>query len=65
MVYGKALSLLPSIQDIAKLQPEGVRTDLNPTDVVVDGHVPDGENRGERAFRAVLRQCLLKKSSSE
>ena len=44
---GRDLDLLPRARYIAKLLPEGVRTDPDPTDVVEDGHVPDGENRGE------------------
>ena len=61
----KAPNLLLSTQDIAQLLPEVIRTDLKSTYVLVDGLVPDGENRGERTFRAVSRQCLLYKSSSE
>ena len=52
-------------QVIAELQLEGVRTGPDPIVVVVEAHVPDGENRGERAFRAVLRQCLLWESCPE
>ena len=50
---------------MAELQPEGVRTDLDSTDVVEEAHVPDGENRAEQAVRAVLRQYFFSKSCSE
>ena len=52
IIDGKGLNLLLSTQDIAKLLPKIVR---NPTDFVMDGHVTDGENQIERAFRATLR----------
>ena len=49
---------------MAELQPEGVGTDLDSTDVVEEAHVPDGENRAEQAVRAVLRQYFFGKSCS-
>ena len=50
---------------MAELQPEGVGTDLDSTDVVEEAHVPDGENRGERAVRAVLRRYFFRESCPE
>ena len=43
-------------------QPEGVGANPDPIDVVEEAHVPDGENRGEQAVRAVLRQYFFSKS---
>ena len=43
---------------MAELQPEGVGTDLDSTDVVEEAHGPDGENR------AVLWQYFISKSCS-
>ena len=34
---------------MAELQLEGLRTDLDSIDVVVEANVPDGENREEQA----------------
>ena len=50
---------------MAELQPEGVRTDLDSTDVVEEAHVPDGENRGEQAVRADLGQYFFRESCPE
>ena len=50
------LETTPRPQVIAELQLEGVKVVPNPVDVVEEAHVPDGENRGERAFKNVLRQ---------
>ena len=52
-------------QDVAELQLEGVRTDPDLIDVVVEAHVPDGENRGEQAVRADLRQYFFRESCPE
>ena len=52
-------------QIIAELQLEGVGVDPNPIDVVEEAHVPDGENRGERAVRAVLQQYFFRESCPE
>ena len=38
---------------MAKLHSEGFQTGPDPIDVVEEPHVPDGENRGEQAVRAV------------
>ena len=45
---------------MAELQPDGVGTDLDSTDVVEEAHVPDGENRAEQAIRAVLWQYFIR-----
>ena len=52
-------------QDIGELQLEGVRNGPDPIDVVVEPHVPDGENRGEQAVRADLRQYFFRESCPE
>ena len=52
-------------QDIGELQLEGVGTGPNPIDVMVEAHVPDGENRGEHAVRPDLRQYFFSKSCLE
>ena len=52
-------------QVIAELQPEGFRVDPNPIDVMEEAHVPDGENRGERAVRDVLRRYFFRESCPE
>ncbi len=59
------LETIPRPQVIAELQLEGVEVDPNPVDVVEEAHVPDGENRGERAVRAVLRQYFFRESCPE
>ena len=52
-------------QDRGELQLEGVGPGPNPIDVVVEGHVPVGENQGEEAVRADLRQYFFCKSCLE
>ena len=44
------LDLYPRAQHMAELQPEGVGTGPDLTDVMVESYVPDLENRGELAF---------------
>ena len=50
---------------MGELQLEGITTGPDLIVVVVEAHVPDGENRGEQAVRAVLRQYFFSKSCSE
>ena len=50
---------------MAEVQPEGVQTGPDPIDVVEEPHVPDVENRGEQAVRAVLRQYFFRESCPE
>ena len=50
------LELVAGAQGMVGLQPEGIKTGPDPIVVVVEPHVPDGENRGEQAVRADLRQ---------
>ena len=50
---------------MAELHPEGFQTGPDPIDVVEEPHVPDVENRGEQAVRAVLRQYFFSKSFPE
>ena len=52
-------------QGMSELQLEGVRTGPDLIDVVVEAHVPDGENRGEQAVRADLRQYFFRESCPE
>ena len=52
-------------QDRGELQLEGVRPDPDPIVVVVEAHVPDGENRREQAVRADLWQYFFSKSCPE
>ena len=59
------LETTPRPRVIAELQLEGVGVDPNPIDVVEEPHVPDVENRGEQAVRAVLRQYLFRESCTE
>ena len=59
------LETIPRPQVIAELQLEGVGVGPNPIDVVEEAHVPDGENRGERAFRDVLRRYFFRESCPE
>ena len=59
------LETTPRPHVIAELQLEGVKTGPDLIDVVVDAHVPDGENRGEQAVRADLRQNVFSKSCPE
>ena len=59
------LETTPRPRVIAELQLEGVGVDPNPIDVVEEAHVPDGENRGEWAVRAVLRQYFFRESCPE
>ena len=59
------LETTPRPQVIAELQLEGVGGDPNPIDVVEEPHVPDVENRGEQAVRAVLRQYFFRESCPE
>ena len=52
-------------QVVGELQLDVVQTVPNPIDVVVEARVPDGENRGEQAVRADLRQYFFSKSCPE
>ena len=54
---------MPQLVD--ELQLDVVQTVPDPIIVVVEGHVPDRENRGEQAVRAVLRQYFFSKSCPE
>ena len=54
---------MPQLVD--ELQLDVVQTVPDPIVVVVDAHVPDGENRGEQAVRADLRQNVFSKSCPE
>ena len=59
------LETTPRPRVIAELQLEDVRVDPNLIDVVEEAHVPDGENRGERAVREVLQQYFVRESCPE
>ena len=59
------LELVAGARGMGELQLERVRTGLDLIDVVVEPHVPDGENRGEQAVRADLRQNSFSKSCPE
>ena len=52
-------------QVVGELQLDVVQTAPDPIVVVVDAHVPDGENRGEQAVGVVLRQYFFSKSCLE
>ena len=52
-------------QVVGELQLDVVQTVPDPIDVVVEAHVPDGENRGEQGVKVVLRQYFLSKSCPE
>ena len=65
IIDGNDLELTPRPRVIAVVQLDVVRTSRDPIDVVVEAHVPDGENRGEQAVRADLRQNVFSKSCPE
>ena len=59
------LELVAGARGMGELQLEGITTGPDPIVVVVEAHVPDGENRGEQAVRADLRQNSFSKSCPE